>query len=281
MIQTLTAAEPLVGGTAQGTTDLQVAGARIRIVIVEDQQFVADALHVLLSREPGVVVVGRVASLVDCLSSVVTLQPDIVICEFRPNDGSAASVKRIHDRSEAKVIFMTAHETEGSILAAIESGASAVLTLSTAADELIHAVRIVGAGGTMITPETMVAALNRRRRIDGLVDSLTSRERQLLNLMSEGFSNREIAASMGITYTTVRSHVHNVASKFGAHSKLELLVEAQRLELVGRKRDKPEQRTPTWRVIENQIRARRDAKRRLARTQTRVTTSVALVGIGN
>lgn len=229
-------AEAFIPSTAQATASgLQVLSDPIHIVIVEDQQFVADALHALLSRQPGIVVVGRVASLVDCLPIVVTLQPDVVLCEFRPSDESAATIEAIHNESEAKVIFLTHIETEASVLAAIECGASAVLTLSTAADELVHAVRIVGAGGTLVMPEAIVTSLNRRRRIDGVVDRITSRERHVLNLMSDGSSNREIAARMGISYSTVRSHLRNLASKLGAHSKLEVLVMAQRLELVERK----------------------------------------------
>lgn len=216
--------------------DLQVVADPIRIMIVEDQAFIADALDTILSRQPGLVVVGRVASVADCLSSVGTLRPDIVICEFRPSD-NPASIGRIQDAAGPKVILMTAHKTEGSILAAIECGASAVLTLSTAAHELVQAVRTVGAGKTMIVPEAIVTALNRRRTVDRLVDSLTRRERQVLNLMSEGVSSREIAARMHVSYSTVRSHMRNVANKLGVHSKLELLLEAQRYELIDRPTD--------------------------------------------
>lgn len=214
-------------------SDLPVRSNPIRIVIAEDQRFVADALQALLSRQPGMVVVGTVGSVVASLPLVLTLQPDVVIVELRPSDEISAAVRTIQERSGSRVIFLTQAETESGIAVAIESGASALLNLSTAADDVIHAIRVVADGETLITPQTIASVLNRRRKTDGLRDKLTRREREVLSLMSEGSSNREIAKRMGISYTTVRSHLRNVAGKLAAHSKLEVLVKAQRLELIG------------------------------------------------
>jgi DNA-binding NarL/FixJ family response regulator len=216
-------------------SDLPIGGNQIRILIAEDQKFVADALHSLLSRQQGMVVVGTVGPALDSLASILALRPDIVLLEFRPSDESTETVRGIQQESDAKVIFLTHAETENIILAAVEHGASAVLSMSTAADEVIRAVRIVAEGGTLITAPTVASALKLRRKTDGLRDRLTSREREVLSLMSEGSSNREIATRMGISYTTVRSHLRSVASKLAAHSKLEVLVKAQRLELVDRR----------------------------------------------
>lgn len=212
--------------------DLPVRGDPIRVLIAEDQQFVADALDALLSRQPGMVVVGTISALLDSLDSVLSLHPDVVLLEFRPSDESTEMVRSIQEESDARVIFVTHAQTENITLAAIEQGASAVLTLSTAADEVIHAVRTAAEGGTLISPQTIASVLERRRKTDRPRDRLTIRERQVVSLMSEGSSNREIAKTMGISYTTVRSHIRNVASKLAAHSKLEVLVRAQRLELV-------------------------------------------------
>jgi len=215
----------------------QVAGNPIRILIAEDQQFVADALDALLSRQPGMVVVGTVGSVVDSIRAAVTLHPDIVILDFRLSAEVTAAVRTIcQESSEAKVIFLTSDESDNVVLAAIEVGASAVLYMSTGAVEVIHAIRTVAGGGTTITPRTIASVLNGRRKTDGMRDRLTSREREVLSLMSEGTSNRAIAARMGISYTTVRSHVRNVSSKLAAHSRLEVLVKAQRLDLLDRKK---------------------------------------------
>jgi two-component system, NarL family, nitrate/nitrite response regulator NarL len=221
---------PQPGSTAAG--ELPVMGNPIRVLIAEDQPFIADALNSLLSRQPGMMVVGAIGLLLDAVASVLALQPDVVLVEFRQSDESIETIRTIQAESGAKLIFLTHAETENIILAAIEYGASAVLSMSTASDEVIRAVRIVAEGGTLIDPATIASALKRRRKTDGLRDRLTSREREVLSLLSEGSSNREIATKMGISYTTVRSHVRHVASKLAAHSKLEVLVKAQRLELV-------------------------------------------------
>lgn len=209
-------------------------GDPIRILIVEKQQFVADALEALLSQQPGMVVVGNVGSVADSAPRAAELSPDVVILDFRLNDGLAAAAARAisQARAEAKVIFLTRDETDNVILAAIDAGASAVLYMSTAAAEVITAVRTVAGGGTLIPPRMIAELLNGRRKTDGLRDSLTSREREILRMMAEGTSNREIATRLGISYVTVRSHVRNLAGKLAAHSKLEVLAKAQRLDLV-------------------------------------------------
>jgi DNA-binding NarL/FixJ family response regulator len=227
--------------TAAATRDLPGTGNPIRILIAEDQPFIADALESLLSRQPGMAVIGATGLLLDAPASVLALQPDVVLLEFRPSDESTETVRTIQAESDAKVIFLTYAETENITLAAIEYGASAVLSMSTAAEEVVRAVRMVAEGGTLIAPATIASALKSRRKTGGLRDRLTSREREVLSLMSEGSSNREIAATMKISYTTVRSHLRHVASKLAAHSKLEVLVTAQRLELVdkgGQKRER-------------------------------------------
>jgi DNA-binding NarL/FixJ family response regulator len=213
---------------------IQVVDQPIRILIVEAQQFVADALEALLNQQPGMVVVGSLGSIADSGMQTAKLRPDIVILDFRSNDVAAVQAARAiaEARSEAKVIFMTRDETDNVILAAIEAGASAVLYMSTAALQVIDTVRIVAAGGTLIPPNMIATLLHERRRTDSVRGRLTSREREILSLMSEGVSSREIAARLGVSYTTVRSHVRNLAGKLDAHSKLEVLAKAQRLDLV-------------------------------------------------
>lgn len=226
------------GEVIDPVSEFPATGNPIRILIAEDQQFVADALYALLSQQPDMVVVGRVGSVVDSLPSLVTLHPQIVISEFCLSDESdenAAALRTIQEDSDAKVIFLVDVENESIVLEAIEVGACAVLSLSTGAVEVVRAVRMVAQGGSLITPRRIASALNGRRTTDGTRDRLTSREREVLSFLCKGISNRQIATRMGISYTTVRSHLRNVASKLATHSKLEVLLTAQRLDLVDRK----------------------------------------------
>ncbi|GAC1507345.1 MAG: response regulator transcription factor [Candidatus Dormibacteraceae bacterium] len=203
-------------------------------MIVEKQQFVADALEALLSLQPGMLVVGNFGAVADTTPNAQDLNPDIVILDFRLNDGVAADAASAISlaRSEAKVIFLTNDEGDDVLLAAIDAGASAVLYMSTPAAEVINAIRVVADGGSLIHPHTIATLLNNRRRTDGVRDSLTAREREILRLMSDGTSNRDIATSLGISYLTVRSHIRNLSGKLAAHSKLEVVAKAQQLEFV-------------------------------------------------
>lgn len=213
----------------------------IRIVIVLEQQFVADMLEGLLGRQAGMVVVGNVDLMDESAQRIAELAPDVVILEYRANDAvAAATVKAIFEAaSEAKIIFVTSDEGDQVVLAAIEAGASGVLSPHMHADELVSAVRLVAVGESLISPKTIANLLSGRRKSDGVREKLTGREREILGLIAEGASNRAIATVLGISYVTVRTHVRNVAGKLAAHSKLEVLVRAQQLDLVSRRSTAP------------------------------------------
>jgi RNA polymerase sigma factor (sigma-70 family) len=84
----------------------------------------------------------------------------------------------------------------------------------------------------LITPRTIATLLSKRRAIDRQLESLTPRERQVLRLVAEGLSSRNVAAELGISYTTVRTHIRSLGSKLGVHSKLEAIVKARELGLI-------------------------------------------------
>jgi two-component system, NarL family, nitrate/nitrite response regulator NarL len=223
-------------GTAWGADELARVGNPIRILIVEQQQLVADALEALLSMQPGMVVVGNLGSIIDSSPTVREMNPDILILDYRADDGMSpnGAMAISQASSEAKVIFLTSDERDNVLLAAIEAGASAVIYTSKAAAEVIDAIRMVADGGSLIPPSTIAKLLSGRRRIAGIRESLTIRETEILRMMSDGTSNREIASRLGISYTTVRSHVRNLSGKLAAHSKLEVVMKAQQLDLVAR-----------------------------------------------
>jgi DNA-binding NarL/FixJ family response regulator len=210
--------------------------ASIRIVIVENQHIVADALESLLSRQPGMEVVGNMSSLAGVPPWVMEMNPDVAILGYRLDDElAAAAAHAINETtSEAKMIFLTSDECDKSIMAGIDAGASAVLYMSMNSADLIRAVRTVATGVSLIPPATIARMLSGRRNTDGLGEQLTVREREVLILVAEGASNRAIATVLGISYLTVRSHMRNMAGKLAAHSKLEVLVRAQQLELVSK-----------------------------------------------
>ena len=103
---------------------------------------------------------------------------------------------------------------------------------SRAASEVVDAIRTVAGGGTLITPRTIASLLNKRRSMDAQLESLTPREKEVLRLMDEGVASREIASRLGISYTTVRTHIRSLGAKLGVHSKLQAIVKARELALV-------------------------------------------------
>ncbi|HEY3085730.1 MAG TPA: response regulator transcription factor [Candidatus Dormibacteraeota bacterium] len=205
-----------------------------RVLIVEDHQVVAEGLAALINDQKDMTVVGHAGSVADSVARAAELSPDLVLVDFRLTDGTgadaAAGIREI--RPEAKLIFLTREDSEAARFAALEAGASAFIHKSRAAQEVVDAIRNVAGGGTLFTPRTIAQLLNRRREVEAQLERLTAREKEVLRLMAEGISSREIASKLGISYTTVRTHIRSLGSKLGVHSKLEAIVKARELALV-------------------------------------------------
>ncbi len=130
------------------------------------------------------------------------------------------------------MIFLTREDSDAARFAAMQSGASAFIHKSKAASEVVTAIRDVARGRMLITPRTIATLLAKRRAGSAQLESLTVREKEVLRLMAEGLSSRSVAAKLGISYTTVRTHIRSLDSKLGVHSKLEAIVKARELGLI-------------------------------------------------
>jgi RNA polymerase sigma factor (sigma-70 family) len=207
---------------------------RARVLIVEDHQVVAEGLAALINDQKDMTVVGTAGSVAESIVRATELDPDVVLMDFRLTDGTGADagagIRRV--RPDTKLIFLTREDSDVARFAALEAGASAFIHKSRAAQEVVDAIRTVAGGGTLFTPRSIASLLNKRREIESQLERLTSREKEVLRLMAEGTSSREIAAKLGISYTTVRTHIRSLGSKLGVHSKLEAIVKARELALV-------------------------------------------------
>ncbi len=205
-----------------------------RVLIVEDHLVVAEGLAALIDHQSDMKVVGKVGTVADCASLGVELNPDVVLLDFRLPDGTgadaAAAIREM--RPQAKMIFLTREDSDAARFAAVQSGASAFIHKSQAAAEVVTAIRDVARGKMLITPRTIATLLAKRRTIDVQLQSLTVREKEVLRLMAEGEPSRSIASSLGISYTTVRTHIRSLGQKLGVHSKLEAIVKARELGLI-------------------------------------------------
>lgn len=211
-----------------------IGDSRTRVLIVEDHQVVAEGLAALINDQQDMTVVGRAGSVADSILRTAELAPDVVLMDFRLTDGTGAdagiAIRRI--RPESKLIFLTREDSDAARFAALEAGAGAFIHKSRAAQEVVEAIRVVARGGTMFTSRTIATLLNRRREVQSQLDRLTPREKQVLRQMAMGTSSRDIADRLGISYTTVRTHIRSLGSKLGVHSKLEAIVKARELALV-------------------------------------------------
>jgi DNA-binding NarL/FixJ family response regulator len=207
---------------------------KARVLIVEDHQVVAEGLAALISDQEDMTVVGTAGSVAESLVRAAELTPDIVLMDFRLGDGTGADagtqIRQI--RPEVKLIFLTREDGDAVRFAALEAGASAFIHKSRAAQEVVEAIRVVAGGGTLFTPRAIATLLNKRREVETQLERLTLREKEVLRLMAEGISSRDIAEKLGISYTTVRTHIRSLGSKLGVHSKLEAIVKARELALV-------------------------------------------------
>jgi DNA-binding NarL/FixJ family response regulator len=205
-----------------------------RILIVEDHQVVADGLSALINDQEDMTVVGTAGSVSDSILRTAELMPDVVLMDFRLGDGTGAdagtAIRQI--RPEIKLVFLTREDSDAARFAALEAGASAFLHKSRAASEVVDAIRMVAGGGSLFTPRTISALLNKRREAETQLERLTPREKEVLRMMAEGAASRDIASRLGISYTTVRTHIRSLGSKLGVHSKLEAIVKARELALV-------------------------------------------------
>ena len=208
--------------------------AQTRVMIVEDHQVVAEGLAALINDQDDMKVIGHSGSVAESIARAAELKPDLVLIDFRLTDGTgadaAAGIRQM--RPETKLIFLTREDSDAARFAALEAGASAFIHKSRAAQDVVEAIRAVAQGRSLFTPRTIAQLLNSRREIDAQLERLTPREKEVLRMMAEGTSSREIAAKLGISYTTVRTHIRSLGGKLGVHSKLEAIVKARELALV-------------------------------------------------
>jgi len=206
----------------------------IRVLIVEDHRVVAEGLAALINHQSGMEVVGEAGSVAESISVAAEIGPDVVLLDFRLPDGTgaeaAAGIREV--RPEVKMIFLTREDSDAARFAAVQAGASAFIHKSKAASEVVEVIRNVARGQMLITPRTIATLLAKRRAIDAQLETLTVREKEVLRLMAEGLPSRGVAIKLGISYTTVRTHIRSLGSKLGVHSKLEAIVKARELGLL-------------------------------------------------
>jgi DNA-binding NarL/FixJ family response regulator len=201
----------------------------VRVVVADDQRAVRDGLAMLVGLCEGIEVVGTAADGAAAVAMVDELAPDVVLMDLRmPEMDGVQATRQIAGRSAARVVVLTTYADDESVFPALRAGAAGYLTKDASAEEIEAAIRAVHRGQTWLHPVVqarLVSALGEgvpgepARPLPGLPDNLTPREVEVLTLIGEGLSNREIGERLVLGQATVKTHVNRIFAKTGVQSR--------------------------------------------------------------
>lgn len=208
---------------------------KIRILLVDDQRLLRDGLKILLNLEPDLQVVGESEDGAQALECYAALQPDVVLMDIRmPNMDGVQATRAICTRwQDAAIIILTTFDDDEYIFDALRAGARGYLLKAVSAAELSDAIRKVAAGGALIEPSVArkVLAEFARQPLPAPVNTLpdlTERENQILQLIGQGLSNRQISERLYLAEGTVKNYVSTIFQKLGVQDRTQAALMAQK-----------------------------------------------------
>ena len=213
---------------------------QIRILLADDHNVMRRGLRLLLEAQPGFSVVAEVADGRQAVEQAAATQPDVAVLDIAmPNLSGTEAARRITEVAPATaVVILSMHSDEGYVLRALKAGARGYLLKDSAEGDLIEAIKAVHEGKAFFSPEItrmLVADYMRQIKLRGTADSyelLTTREREILQLLAEGKSNKDIAGDLNLSLYTVETHRRNLQEKLNLHSYADLVLYAARKGLI-------------------------------------------------
>ncbi len=201
----------------------------IRILLADDHKIVRDGLRTLIEKEAGMEVIGEAENGRKALKMAQKIRPSVVIMDVTMPDmnGIEATRKIVTEIPGVKVIALSMHSDRRFVLGMLEAGASGYLMKDCAFDELAKAVRSIATGHTYLSPSIADVIVKGyldkvNEKISVARSPLTQREREILQLLAEGQSSKEIAAHLGVSVKTVETHRRNMMQKLNMRSVAEL-----------------------------------------------------------
>lgn len=210
---------------------------QIRILLVDDHRIVREGLASMLSTRPDLHIVGEAGTGSEAIAQIEQLRPTIVLLDLELPDFDGVSVlERIRvDFPDVRVIILTAYGSDERIFDAVRAGAKGYLLKEAGLDEILRAVRVVAAGGSLVEPgiaERLLGSMGRILRSGKVPEALTERERDILTLIALGLSNKAIGNRLHLAERTVKFHATIIFQKLGAANRAEAVAKALRDRLI-------------------------------------------------
>ncbi len=212
----------------------------IKVMLVDDQNLVRKGVRSLLELSEELEVVAEAADGAEAIRGIPEVQPDVVLLDMRmPGLSGLEVLTELSGRNALPpTIILTTFDDEELVLAGIQAGAKGYLLKDVALAELVAAIKTVAEGGTIVKPAVTQRLLKGLEHLQtdfsslDRPDPLTDRETEILRLMAGGYSNKEIANSLGVAEGTVKNHVSNILSKMGVRDRTRAVLKAFELGLI-------------------------------------------------
>jgi DNA-binding NarL/FixJ family response regulator len=191
----------------------------IRLVIADDHLVVRDGLRGMLESQPDFEVVGEAANGEEAVHLASSLQPEVILMDLRmPEMDGVSAIREIKSsQPEIEILVLTTYDSDADILPAIEAGATGYLLKDASREELYAAIRSTAHGESMLAPGVAAKLIGRMRA--PAEEQLTKRELEVLQLVAEGASNKDIAGRLHISQATVKSHLIHIFGKLGVSDR--------------------------------------------------------------
>ncbi|MEU6350987.1 response regulator transcription factor [Streptomyces sp. NPDC047072] len=215
----------------------------IRVVVADDQELVRSGFSMILEAQQDIEVVAEAGDGAEAVAAVQRHTPDVLLLDIRmPVMDGLEAARRVCAQSSCKVVMLTTFDLDEYVYDALYAGASGFLLKDVRRDDLVHAVRVVAGGDSLLAPAVtrrLVADIVRRRREEAAaevapdrLDALTAREVETLRMLARGLSNAEIATAHFVSEHTVKTHVSNVLGKLGLRDRVQAVICAYETGLV-------------------------------------------------